>query len=207
MNPGEEKKLTPEIARAMIEMHAENPRPTSVQLKAELERVTERKRYRSTMRNTIQILVFVAAVSVLLAVFLIQVLRVRGDSMAPSLDEGDLVVALRTNSFDPGDIVAFYYGPSILLKRVVGSPGDIINIDDDGNVYVNGVMLEENYLTEKARGDYNDIEYPFQVPDKRYFVIGDNRKDSIDSRSYEIGTVTREQVVGKVIARVWPLGE
>lgn len=207
MNPGEEKKLTPEIARAMIEMHAENPRPTSVQLKAELERVTERKRYRSTMRNTIQILVFVAAVSVLLAVFLIQVLRVRGDSMAPSLDEGDLVVALRTNSFDPGDIVAFYYGPSILLKRVVGSPGDIINIDDDGNVYVNGVMLEENYLTEKARGDYNDIEYPFQVPDKRYFVIGDNRKDSIDSRSHEIGTVTREQVVGKVIARVWPLGE
>lgn len=207
MNPGEEKKLTPEIARAMIEMHAENPRPTSVQLRAELERVTERKRYRSTMRNTIQILVFVAAVSVLLAVFLIQVLRVRGDSMAPSLDEGDLVVALRTNSFDPGDIVAFYYGPSILLKRVVGSPGDIINIDDDGNVYVNGVMLEENYLTEKARGDYNDIEYPFQVPDKRYFVIGDNRKDSIDSRSYEIGTVTREQVVGKVIARVWPLGE
>ena len=188
--------------RMVAALRAENPRPTSGQLKAELEYETEKKRYRSTLRNTIQVLAFVAAVSVLLAVFFIQVLRVRGDSMSPNLDEGNLVIAVRTQRFNPGDIIAFYYGPSILLKRVVGSPGDVINIDEDGNVFVNGVMLEEPYLQEKDSGIYNDIEYPYQVPDKRFFVLGDNRRDSIDSRSYEIGTVTSDQVVGKVLFRV-----
>ena len=187
----------------MVEaLRAQSPRPTSEQLRAELEYETDKKRYRSTLRSTIRVLTFVAAVSVLRAVFFIQVLRVRGDSMSPNLYEGDLVIAVRTQRFDPGDIIAFYYGPSILLKRVVGSPGDIINIDDDGNVFVNGVILDEPYLLEKDKGLYSDIEYPYQVPDKRFFVLGDNRRDSIDSRSFEIGTVTNEQVVGKVLYRV-----
>lgn len=181
-------------------------RPTSAQLKQELQRETERKRYGATLRNTISILIVVAAVAVLFSVFLVSVLRVRGDSMSPNLDEGDLVVAVRTKQFSPGDVVAFYYGPSILLKRVVGSPGDVIDIDDEGNVYVNDVLLEERYLTAKDKGDYADIAYPYQVPEKRFFVLGDNRKESIDSRSSEIGAVTSDQVVGKVIFRIWPLG-
>lgn len=187
----------------MVEaLREQSPRPTSEQLKAELQYETEKKRYRSTLRQTISVLIVVAAASVLLAVFFISVLRVRGDSMSPNLDEGDLVIAVRTQRFEPGDVIAFYYGPSILLKRVVGNPGDVINIDADGNVYVNGVMLEEPYLPEKDSGIYNDIEYPYQVPDKRFFVLGDNRRDSIDSRSYEVGTVTNDQVVGKVLFRV-----
>lgn len=180
-------------------------RPTSAQLKEELQYETDRKRFGVALRNTIWVLVFVAAVSVLIAVFFVSVLRVRGDSMSPNLNENELVVSFRTTRFQPGEIVAFYYGPSILLKRVIGSPGDIIEIDDAGNVYVNGQMLEESYLTEKHRGDYSDIEYPYQVPEKRYFVLGDNRKESIDSRSYEIGTVTSDQIVGKVLLRIWPL--
>lgn len=180
-------------------------RPTSAQLKEELQYETDRKRFGVALSNTIWVLVFVAAVSVLIAVFFVSVLRVRGDSMAPNLNENELVVSFRTTRFQPGEIVAFYYGPSILLKRVIGSPGDIIEIDDAGNVYVNGQMLEESYLTEKHKGDYSDIEYPYQVPEKRYFVLGDNRKESIDSRSYEIGTVTSEQIVGKVLLRIWPL--
>lgn len=182
-------------------------RPTSVQLKEELKRETDRKRYSRALRSTIAILILVAAASTLIAVYFVRVLRVRGDSMSPNLNEGDLVVAMRTRQFDPGDVIAFYYGPSILLKRVVGSPGDMIDIDEDGNVYVNGVMLEEPYLTYKDRGDYTDIEYPYQVPEKRYFVLGDNRKDSIDSRSFEIGAVTGEQIIGKLLFRIWPLGE
>ena len=185
----------------------EASRPTAAQLKEELNREQQRKRYNKTLRNTVSILIVVAAAAVLIAVFFISVLRVRGDSMSPNLDEGDLVVAVRTTSFEPGDIIAFYYGHSILLKRVVGSAGDMINIDDDGNVSVNGVVLEEPYLSEKHRGDYTDIVYPYQVPDKRYFVLGDNRKDSIDSRSMEVGAIEADQVVGKVLFRIWPLGK
>ncbi|MBR0091236.1 MAG: signal peptidase I [Lachnospiraceae bacterium] len=182
-------------------------RPTSEQLKAELGRERQRKRYNKTLRNTISILIVVAAAAVLIAVFFISVLRVRGDSMSPNLDEGDLVVAVKTTTFEPGDIIAFYYGHSILLKRVVGSAGDMINIDDEGNVYVNGIMLEEPYLGEKHKGEYTDIVYPYQVPEKRYFVLGDNRKDSIDSRSLEVGAIEADQVVGRVLFRIWPLGK
>ena len=192
---------------AAVPAAEEASRPTAAQLKEELNRERQRKRYNKTLRNTVSILIVVAAAAVLIAVFFISVLRVRGDSMSPNLDEGDLVVAVRTTSFEPGDIIAFYYGHSILLKRVVGSAGDMINIDDDGNVSVNGVVLEEPYLSEKHRGDYTDIVYPYQVPDKRYFVLGDNRKDSIDSRSMEVGAIEADQVVGKVLFRIWPLGK
>ena len=184
----------------------ESARPTSAQLKKELERENKRGQYNRTLRNTLSILIVVAAAAVLIAVFFISVLRVRGDSMAPNLNEGDLVIAVQTTHFEPGDIVAFYYGHNILLKRVVGSAGDMITIDEDGNVLVNGIQLEEPYLAEKHRGDYTDITYPYQVPEKQYFVLGDNRKDSIDSRSYEIGTISVDQVIGKVLLRIWPIG-
>lgn len=181
-------------------------RPDSGQLKKELLRENERKRYSSTMRNTIYILIVVAAIAVLLSAYLISVLRVEGISMAPNLEDRDLVVAIHTKQFDPGEVVGFYYNNRILLKRVIGSPGDVVDMDSEGNLSVNGVVLEEAYLTEKDYGMYTDIKFPYQVPDKRFFVVGDNRKESIDSRSSAIGTITSDQVVGKVVFRVWPLG-
>lgn len=196
-----------EDTRTEEEITEVTSRPTSEQLKEELSRERQKRRYNRTLRNTISILIVVAAAAVLIAVFFVSVLRVRGDSMAPGLEEGDLVLAVKTTRFEPGDIIAFYYGHSILLKRVVGSAGDMIDIDEDGNVSVNGVMLEEPYLSEKHKGDYTDIVYPYQVPEKRYFVLGDNRKDSIDSRSLEVGAIEAEQVVGRVLFRIWPLGK
>lgn len=182
-------------------------RPRSDQLKQELFRENERKRYGSTMRNTIYILIVVAAVAVLLSAYLISVLRVEGVSMSPNLEDADLVIAVHTKQFDPGEIVGFYYNNRILLKRVIGSPGDTVDMDAEGNLFVNGVMLEEAYLTEKDYGDYTDITFPYQVPEKRFFVVGDNRKESIDSRSSAIGTITSDQVVGKIMFRIWPLSE
>ena len=182
-------------------------RPRSDQLKQELFRENERKRYGSTMRNTIYILIVVAAVAVLLSGYVISVLRVEGVSMSPNLEDADLVVAVHTKQFDPGEVVGFYYNNRILLKRVIGSPGDTVDMDSEGNLFVNGVMLEESYLSEKDYGDYTDIAFPCQVPEKRFFVIGDNRKESIDSRSSAIGTITSDQVVGKIVLRVWPLAD
>ena len=180
-------------------------RPRSDQLKQELLRENERKRYGSTLRNTIYILIVVAAVAVLLSAYLVSVLRVEGVSMAPNLEDRDLVLAFHTKRFDPGDVVGFYYNNRILLKRVIGSPGDVVDMDAEGNLFVNGVILEARYIAEKHYGDYTDISFPYQVPEKRYFVVGDNRKDSIDSRSSAVGTVTADQVVGKVVFRIWPL--
>ena len=180
-------------------------RPRSDQLKQELLREDEKKRYGSTLRNTIYILIVVAAVAVLLSAYLVSVLRVEGVSMSPNLEDRDLVLAFHTKQFDPGDVVGFYYNNRILLKRVIGSPGDVVDLDAEGNLYVNGVILEERYIAEKDYGDYTDIGFPYQVPEKRYFVVGDNRKESIDSRSSAVGTVTSDQVVGKVVFRIWPL--
>ena len=180
-------------------------RPRSDQLRQELLRENEKKRYGSTLRNTIYILIVVAAVAVLLSGYVVSVLRVEGVSMTPNLEDADLVLAIHTKQFDPGDVVGFYYNNRILLKRVIGSPGDLVDLDEEGNLYVNGVMLEDAYITEKDYGDYTDIGFPYQVPEKRFFVVGDNRKDSIDSRSGAVGTVTSEQVVGKVVFRIWPL--
>ena len=182
-------------------------RPRSDQLKQELFRENERKRYGSTMRNTIYILIVVAAVAVLLSGYVVSVLRVEGVSMSPNLEDADLVIAVHTKQFEPGEIVGFYYNNRILLKRVIGSPGDTVDMDAEGNLFVNGVMLEEAYLTEKDYGDYTDIAFPYQVPEKRFFVVGDNRKESIDSRSSAIGTITSDQVVGKIMFRIWPLSE
>ena len=180
-------------------------RPRSDQLKQELLREDEKKRYGSTLRNTIYILIVVAAVAVLLSAYLVSVLRVEGVSMSPNLEDRDLVLAFHTKKFDPGDVVGFYYNNRILLKRVIGSPGDVVDLDTEGNLYVNSVMLEERYIVEKDYGDYTDIRFPYHVPEKRFFVVGDNRKESIDSRSSAVGTVTSEQVVGKVVFRIWPL--
>jgi signal peptidase I len=178
--------------------------PTTDQIRTELERVRYRRSFANTLRSTIFILIVVSASAVLIAVLLLPVLRIYGHSMNDTLDEGDVVVSIKGSSFKTGDIIAFYYNNKLLVKRVIGQPGDWVDIDENGNVYVNQVMLEEPYLDSKAYGETN-IELPYQVPEGRVFVIGDNRSVSIDSRNTAIGCVSEEQVVGKIVFRIWPL--
>ena len=177
--------------------------PTTDQLQKEVDRVHYRRDFSRVMVNTIYSLVVVAAVAVLVAVLLLPILRIYGHSMNDTLDEGDIVVSLKGSDFKTGDIIAFYYNNKILIKRVIGKAGDWVDIDQDGNVYVNGVMVEEPYLEEKAFGECN-IELPYQVPESKVFVMGDNRSVSVDSRNTAVGCVAEEQIVGKVVYRLWP---
>ena len=178
--------------------------PTTDQLQKEVDRVHYRRDFSRVMVNTIYSLVVVAAVAVLVAVLLLPILRIYGHSMNDTLDEGDIVVSLKGSDFKTGDIIAFYYNNKILIKRVIGKAGDWVDIDQDGNVYVNGEMVEEPYLEEKAFGECN-IELPYQVPESKVFVMGDNRSVSVDSRNTAVGCVAEEQIVGKVVYRLWPL--
>ena len=175
-------------------------------LRAELRREKYKQRYHRTLRNTILTLVVVAAFAVLVSTLWFPVMRIFGGSMTPTLQEGEIVVAIKTNTFQAGDIVGFYYGNKLLVKRYIAGPGDWVNITDDGTVYVNDVRLDEPYLEEKAFGDC-DIDLPMQVPEGRYFVMGDHRSTSVDSRNTVIGCIAEEQIVGKIVICIWPLSE
>ena len=179
--------------------------PSSEQLAAELKRIKDRKRFIKLLYNTVASLIVVAAVSVLISMLFLPVLRVTGTSMTPTLQNDELVVCRRRGSFERGDIIAFYHNNKILLKRVIGLPGDHIDIAADGTVTVNGEKLDEPYVDELALGTC-DIKMPYQVPDSRWFVMGDHRSESIDSRTKEIGCVAEEMVVGKVIWCIYPFG-
>lgn len=178
--------------------------PSTEQLTAELEREKYKRNYRQVLRSTVYTLIVVAAAAVLAATIWMPVLRTYGASMTPTLNEGDIVVSLKGADFQQGDLVAFYFGNKILVKRCIAGPGQWVDIDADGNVYVDSKQLDEPYLTEKALGDC-DLELPYQVPDNRYFCMGDHRSTSVDSRSSVIGCVSEEQIVGKIVFRVWPL--
>lgn len=178
--------------------------PTAEQVEQELNRVKDQKRFSRAVRNTIYGLITVAAIAVLVAVLLLPVLRIYGTSMTPTLAEGDIVLSVKGSRFDTGDVVAFYYNNKILVKRVIAHSGDWVDIDDDGNVMVNGKLIDEPYVSEKALGDC-DIALPYQVPESRVFVMGDHRRTSVDSRNQAIGCVSEEQIVGKIVLRVWPL--
>lgn len=178
--------------------------PAIDQLEAELKRVKYRNHYRSVLRSTVYTLITVAAIAILVATLWLPVLQIYGNSMTPTLQSGEIIFSIKTSEFKSGDIAAFYYNNKILVKRVICGSGDWIDIDDDGTIYVNGVRLEEPYLTEKSMGDC-DIELPFQVPDGKLFVMGDHRSTSIDSRNTAVGCVAQEQIVGKIIFRIWPL--
>lgn len=178
--------------------------PEISQLQAELERVKYKYRYRSALRSTIYMLIVVAAIAVLVATVWLPVLQIYGASMAPTLQEGDIVIAVKNSEFEPGDLVAFYIGNKILIKRCIAGPGQWVDIDENGVVFVDGSELEEPYLAERAFGDCN-IGLPYQVPDNRYFCMGDQRATSVDSRHTVIGCIAEEQIVGKIVFRVWPL--
>ena len=173
-------------------------------LEAELEREQYKNSFGQVLKSTVFSLLVVAAVSVLIAVLLLPVLQISGTSMTESLQDEDIVVALNSKKYKTGDIIAFYYNNNILVKRVIAAAGDWVNIDKDGNVYVNDELLDEPYVSEKALGDCN-ITLPYQVPDGRCFVMGDHRATSIDSRNTAVGCVSNDMVIGKILVRVWPL--
>lgn len=180
--------------------------PTAEQLEAEVKKRKYRGDYIRIFKSTVSSLIVVAAIAVLIATLVLPVLRVTGNSMNPTLQNDQLVICHKKGNFESGDIIAFYHNNKILLKRVIAVPGDTVTIDSEGNVYVNGGMLEESYVINKAKGEC-DIEFPYEVPAERYFVMGDNRETSVDSRSSEIGCVAEENVIGIVILRLWPFSE
>ncbi len=180
--------------------------PKAEALSKELGKIKYRERYIRTLKGTIFTLVTVAAAAVLIATIWLPVLQIYGNSMTPNLKAGDMVVSVSSKNLKQGDVVAFYYNNKVLVKRVIATSGQWVNIDEDGNVYVDGEKLDEPYLSddEKAYGETN-IDLPYQVPDGKYFVMGDHREVSIDSRNTSVGTVSEEQIVGKLTFRIWPL--
>ena len=178
--------------------------PTMEQIKNERKRLRYRRRYNRTLKSTVAALIVVAALSVLVATLWMPVLQIYGKSMVPTLTDGEIVITVKNRHFDCGDIVAFYHENKLLVKRCIAGPGDWVDIDEKGNVSVNEKPLDEPYLQIKAFGETN-IDLPYQVPDERWFLMGDNRDVSIDSRNTVVGAVTRDQIVGEIVFRIWPL--
>ncbi len=187
-----------------MKQRAKKEIPGINELKAELDRVKYKKKYISVFKSTVYTLVVVAAFAVLVATLWMPVLQIYGSSMTPTINEGQIVVSVKGKNFEQGDLVAFYIGNKLLVKRVIAGPADYVMVDEAGTVFVNGNELYEPYVSEKAFGEC-DIEYPYQVPDSRYFLMGDHRKTSVDSRSSAVGCVAEEQIVGKIVFCVWPL--
>ncbi len=181
-------------------------KPSVDQLKEELSREESKKRYRVVLRSTVYTLIIASAVAVLVATLWLPVMRIYGTSMEPTLHNGEIVFSVKTTDLKRGDIVVFYYNNKIQTKRYIAGPGDWVDIDENGTVYVNDVALEEEYVLEKSV-ENGDVEFPYQVPNEKIFVMGDNRAKSVDSRHTVVGCVAEEQIIGKIIFRVWPLGE
>lgn len=177
--------------------------PTKEQVERERKRYRRQKAYNKALGGTIYVLTIVAAVAVLIATLILPVLQIEGKSMEPTLVNGDIVLLTKTTTFNRGELCGFSWNNKLLIKRVIGIPGDWIEIDTDGTVYLNGERLDEPYAQQLAVGEC-DLEFPFQVPQEQYFVLGDMRESSIDSRNTLIGCVEKDQIVGKVFFRIWP---
>lgn len=173
-------------------------------LKKELKREVYKRRFRRLLRSTLHALIVVAAIAALVATLILPVLQIAGTSMAPTLNDGEIVLLVKTDRLETGDLCAFYYSNKILIKRVIGTPGDLLWIQPDGTVFLNGAPLEEPYLTKKALGEC-DVEFPYQVPENAFFMMGDQRETSIDSRSSVIGCVAADNLIGKILCKIWPL--
>ncbi len=186
--------------------HSKQDLPQLNMLQGELKREMYRRRFRKLLHSTVNALVVVAAVAALIATLLLPVLQIAGNSMEPSLEDGDIVLLMKTDNLQGGDLCAFYYSNKILIKRIIATPGDYLWIDPDGTVHLNGQVLDEPYITQKALGEC-DIEFPYQVPENQYFMMGDHRETSIDSRSSVIGCVAEDQIIGKILCKFWPLSE
>ena len=177
--------------------------PSKKQIETERKRYRRQKAYNKALRGTVYVLTIVAAIAVLVSTLVLPVLQIEGTSMEPALSNGDIVLLMKTTRFDRGDLCGFTWNNKLLIKRVIGTPGDWIEIDTDGTIYLNGEKLDEPYVEKKAFGEC-DLVFPFQVPAGQYFVVGDMRESSIDSRNTLIGCIPKEQIVGKVFFRVWP---
>lgn len=177
---------------------------TSKDIERELSRVKYKERYGRTLTSTVYTLITVAAIAILVATLLLPILQIYGTSMTPTLQDGDIVLTVKTSKFETGDVIAFYYNNKILVKRVIATSGDWVSMDEDGDVTINGNLLNEPYVVDKSVGECN-IDFPYQVPEERLFVMGDHRSVSIDSRSTTVGCISQEQIVGKLVFRLWPL--
>lgn len=179
------------------------PVPSLPEIQRERKRIRRKDYYRQSLRSTISVLVVVAAIAVLVATLFLPILQISGDSMSPTLEHDEIVILVKTKEFHRGDLIGFYYQGKILLKRVIALPDDEVAIDAEGNVYVNGEVLEEPYVTDKGLGDCY-LEFPYKVPGTGYFVLGDQRSNSVDSRNSVIGAISQDDIIGKVFIRVWP---
>lgn len=188
------------------ENHGNVDLPQIDALRDELKRERYKRRFKRLLKSTVNALIVVAAVAALIATLVLPVLQIAGTSMEPSLTDGDIVLLVKRKNLETGDLCAFYYSNKILIKRVIATPGDYIWIESDGTVFLNGEALDEPYISEKALGEC-DVEFPYQVPENSYFVMGDKRETSVDSRSSVIGCIAEDQIVGKIFCKFWPLSQ
>ena len=195
-----------ELIDLIDKMQTDSDLVSNDEVKEELSRLTERERYLKKVQKTLSILVVVAAISVLVATLWMPVLKIYGSSMDPTLENGQIVVSIKTKKLKSGDVVAFWQGNKLLVKRVIASPGQKVDIDVNGKVFVDGKAISESYLDSESLGN-TDIDFPHQVEESRWFCMGDNRESSIDSRSAVIGDISKEQIEGKVLFSAWPLNK
>ncbi len=193
-------------SKKSIKNKREQELPKIDELKGELRRERYKRRFRRVLRKTVDALIVVAAIAAIIATLVLPVLEIAGTSMEPNLNDGDIVLLVKTDKLETGDLCAFYYSNKILIKRVIATPGDYLWIESDGTVFVNGIELEEPYLTEKALGEC-DISFPYQVPENAFFMMGDQRETSIDSRSSVIGCISSDHIIGKIVCKFWPMSE
>ena len=194
------------MMKRYIGKRVERELPQLDYLQKELKRELYKRRFRRLLRSTVNALIVVAAIAALTATLVLPVLQIAGTSMEPSLNDGDIVLLAKTDNLETEDLCAFYYSNKILIKRVIATPGDYLWIEPDGTVFLNGEELDEPYVSEKALGEC-DVEFPYQVPENAYFMMGDQRETSIDSRSSVIGCISQDQIIGKILCKFWPLSE